>query len=335
MEETKTITEEQVNQVANVLSEERKNNPDVVKLDEVLQAKDPTKIEEEPWVQSLAEEAIPKPTPEDLKELLKLNNRVSKGEKFPVFNSLPAYFKTLFKMEAAKAGIDVSNKQAMNAYARMFISSFVSEAKLDEAYGKFEDEMKEILQGKDLFESLLDEDLNRNTNKLEELAKKLEEDGKADKAERVRKYSTIYQKAIDYKILPQVVKDGKYENKLKNGGKFIKRDDRFFTEYEYKLTLNGYSLSESMKQSMLRFAGAFRLSYDQASRFFVALCIRISKVQDEKDQLIMRYHALDTIKKVSRTNLSQAESEFVKRLVNEINETVKELDELCNQDLYV
>ena len=50
---------------------------------------------------------------------------------------------------------------------------------------------------------------------------------------------------------------------------------------------------------------------------------------------IMRYHALDTIKKVSRTNLAQAESEFVKKLVNEINETVKELDKLCNQDLYV
>lgn len=338
MTEEQTITEEQVDQVVEKLSEERQNNPDVVALDNVLNdtAENPLDIQSQGWVKSLASDVTPTPSPEDIRVLVELNKKLRKGEKFPVFNSLPPYFKTLFRKEAAMAGINTHNRQAMNAYAKMFIESFISDAKIDEAYNKFNNEMKEILQGKDLFESLLDDDLNKYTTKMNELIDKLSsEEGNEDKIDRVKKYMKAFEDAYDYDQLIQYLKDHPVDaNRMKDNGKYIKRAERFLDSYIYKLRDKGYEISEDMKQSMLRFAGAFGLTYSQAARFFVTLCL-YSETYLEETRIFYMYFALDILKKLSRTNLQESESQFVKDLTVKVNKAVNEMDTICNQSLMV
>lgn len=336
------LTNEQIAEaMADRLAKARLENESVQVLDQVNNLNAPLAKPVNAHAELLDEDL---PTPGELAEVVEISKRILTDKKFKAFNALPKVFKDRVRKEAIDAGVDISNKTNLEVYTRMAIEQLVNESKLDTAFDELTKGINEAFEFRDSIEGLLDEDHNRFDVKLREIANTLKE--KKDEANYNKIMGAIhaYIDAYDYsKYVELVSNDEVLANRLKNGGKYLKRANRFFEDYIYNITSKnaGIKIGESMQNIVSRFSYAFKIDFDSAARFMIIMSILADKrdMTDDLDsnKVFYRYYSLDIIRKISRIAMkeSEVESEFCLKLISNIKNTINQLDEIVNKSLEV
>lgn len=337
-----TLTNEQIaERMADELAKERLKNADVQVLDSVTNINAPLAQPTITHAELLNEDL---PTPGELAEVIEISKRILTDKKFKAYGALPKVFKDRIRKEAIDAGVDISNKANLEIYTRVAIEQLVNETKLDNAFEEFSNGIKEAFEFKDSLEDLLDEDYNRFNVKLKEVATTLKEKNDEEKYSKIDSAIRAYTDAYDYsKYVELVANDETLANRLKNGGKYLKRAKRFFDDYIYQITAKNsdIKISESMQNIVSRFAYSFKIDFNSATRFIIIMGL-LADIRDKSDELdsnklFYRYYSLDIIRKISHigTDESKIKSEFCLKLIKDIKDTITKVDEIVNKSLNV
>ena len=336
-QEAKDISakEQEVDVVAEELAKVRKENIDVQQLDKVLNSEDPANVE--PVKANTTASFSETPTLEDIKQLQAIKKDLDEGKinKSKIYSRMPAIFQRVVMKECASAGIEPTMAN-LNLYAGIAIQSFISDFKLEEAYNEFTKYLNEAFEGKDIFESLLEAGKTDIEDKLKELAKKYKEQGLEEQSEKVLAAAKAYEDAHTFSRYVEYLNEHPHDkDRLKSKGKYLKRISRYYDDYDYWLKADGYNVSENTKTSIERFGFTFGINLESAQRFFVVMNLLVNSYPNQETKPFYRYYSLDIIKKLSRINVKQAENAIAKQYIQDIYDTIMQLDEMCDAVLDV
>lgn len=337
MEEITTTTNEQItNELAKKLSEERTKQDDVKVLDAVSSGDSV-----EPIKPATVADIInsPVPTPGEFLTLIELNDKIKKGEKVK-FTDIPPAFQTIIRKQLIDTGINPKDKALVNDFAKMAIDGLVSEFKLDKAFSEFKSELDTALAGKDLFEALLEEDHKRFEEKMPEMAAKFRAEGKEEQAKKLEQASLAYKLAHDWHYCVNIVKFRESEaNRFRNGGKYAKRANRFYDDWSFVINKHGFKVTEPIETTIKNFAETFKINFNSVARFFMLMSKHVTDnndfVHEEFDIKVFTYYSLDILRKLSRSNGLNTESEYVKQLAQNAVDTIKDIDDIVEFGLDV
>lgn len=157
-----------------------------------------------------------------------------------------------------------------------------------------------------------------------------------DQAAKLRDCIQGYKDALNYNLLVEYVKADSIEaNRLHDGGKYIKRLDRFITEYNSLMTKYHMESTEPIKDSLTKLAKTFQVSYDVVARAFIILVLRIRNIPEGPAKMHYAYYGFQSMKRFHRMDINNIQTEYVKDLVNLFTKSILEISNICNASLNV
>ena len=167
---------------------------------------------------------------EDAAQLLNVIHRHSKGERFSKFNALPKSVQDIIKTAGAEVGI--TNPDALRFFTNSMLDEFIQDAAFNKEIVDFEESIKKELNIPSLVDMHSEYIKDAMEKDLQERANKLEEEGKTDKAEMLRKVSAAFTSSYTYdKLKETIATNRKVRSRL---FKDIEKYKRFCDDFVYK-----------------------------------------------------------------------------------------------------
>lgn len=305
--------QEALTQISNELAIKAEENPSVKVLREVQETGKPLKtVNADVLAQVIPSEETPikeegyfkagDMSPDDIFKLTEINKRIKAGEKFSAYKELPDVFRQFIDQELRSYNISIKGAEMLT---RTSIEAALSEIELDKEYDKFKAEINDAFNGKEFIEAIFeteDATINGFLELLTKAKKHYAESETEENKKQVMYYEELYQTAIssrnyDAEFKKYVEANPTILYRLRDGGKFIKRANRFFNDIDYefdKANIKIAKMKDIVKRSL--FIGLTELDF---TRFLIITKL----IADTKGQckLLYLYYAITHIYNFTRS----------------------------------